>query len=273
MLLNLRRLGMVKKAIFFDVDGTLIDCAQGMKCVLDSTEEAIEKVRKNGHLAVLATGRPKSFLDEEITKLGFDAYITSNGAYVELDGKAVYNRTIDKKTLEEVILMCREEKMDYVFEGQELSYFSKFDSENIKKLLGAFSIQSSCITDTWDIEDVSASKMVLIFDNERQKELSIQLLKEKFSFMRHPGQTSYDVYFKDCTKADGIKKLVEYLDIKMENTFAFGDGINDIEMFETVRCGIAMGNANEKLKKVARLVTDDVFSHGIYNALMTLQLI
>lgn len=264
---------MGKKAIFFDVDGTLIDCAQGMKCVLDTTEEAIKKARKNGHLAVLATGRPKSFLDEEITKLGFDAYITSNGAYIELDGKAIYNRTIDKKILEEVVSMCREEKMDYVFEGQELSYFSSFDSENIKRLLGAFSVQSRYLTDTWNCKYVSANKMVLIFDSENQKERSIKLLKDKFSFMRHPGQTSYDVYFKDCTKADGIKKLVEYLDINMENTFAFGDGINDIEMFQTVRCGIAMGNANEKLKKVAHFVTDDVFSHGIYNALLTLQLI
>ena len=264
---------MGKKAIFFDVDGTLIDCAQGMKCALDSTEEAIKKVRKNGHMAVLATGRPKSFLDKEITKLGFDAYITSNGAYIELDGKAIYNRTIDKKTVEEIISMCRKESMDYVFEGQELSYFSSFGSENVKKLLSAFSIESRYITDTWDCKDISANKLVLIFNNERQKELSNKLLKDKFNFMRHPGQNSYDVYFKDCTKADGIKKLVEYLDIKMENTFAFGDGINDIEMFQAVKCGIAMGNANEKLKKVARFVTDDVLSHGIYNALMTLQLI
>lgn len=264
---------MEKKAIFFDVDGTLIDCAKGMNYTLDSTKEAIKKVRKNGYLAVLATGRPKSFLYEEITELGFDAYITSNGAYIELDGKVIYNRTIDKKTVEEVISMCREENMDYIFEGQELSYFSSLGSENIKELVRVFSIKSRCLTDIFDCKDVSANKMVLIFNSESQKELSIQLLKDKFSFMRHPGQTSYDVYFKDCTKADGIRRLVDYLDINMENTFAFGDGINDIEMIQTVGCGIAMGNANEKLKKVAKLVTDDVFSHGIYNALMKLQLI
>lgn len=264
---------MSKKAIFFDVDGTLIDCAHGMNNALDSTKEAIRKVRKNGDLAILATGRPKSFLYEEITKLGFDAYITSNGAYIELDGKAIYNRSIDKKTVEEVISMCKAENMDYVFEGQELSYFSDFKSENIKKLLSVFSIKERCITDKADSKDIKANKMVLIFNNERQKALSLELLEDRFNFMRHPGETSYDVYFKDCTKADGIKRLIEYLNIEIEDTFAFGDGINDIEMIQTVGCGIAMGNANEKLKKVANLVTDDVFSHGIYNALIALQLI
>jgi len=271
--LNLRRLAMGMKAIFFDVDGTLIDCANGMNYALDSTKEAIKKIRNNGDLAVLATGRPKSFLYEEITKLGFDAYITSNGAYIEFDGKAIYNRTIDKKTVEEVISMCRKENMDYVFEGQELSYFSNLNSEYIKQLLRVFSLQNRCLTDTVDSKDIAANKMVLIFNNERQKELSIELLQDNFSFMRHPGQNSYDIYFKDCTKADGIRRFVDYLNINMEDTLAFGDGINDIEMIQTVGYGIAMGNATEKLKKVARLVTDDVFSNGIYNALIALQLI
>lgn len=264
---------MDRKAIFFDVDGTLVDCAQGMNCVLNSTEEAIKRIKRNGHLAVLATGRPKSFLNEEITKLDFDAYITSNGAYIELDGKAIYNRTIEEETLEDVVSMCRVEEMDHIFEGQELSYFSSFTSENMKRLLGAFSIKSSYLTDSWQIGEVSANKMVLIFDNEKQRELGMGLLEDKFAFMRHPGLNSYDVYFKDCTKADGIKRFTEHLGISMDNTFAFGDGINDIEMIQTVKYGIAMGNANEKLKKVARFVTDDVFSHGIYNALLMLKLI
>ncbi|MFL0245680.1 Cof-type HAD-IIB family hydrolase [Candidatus Clostridium stratigraminis] len=264
---------MGKKAVFFDVDGTLIDCTNGMNYVLDSTKEAINKIKSNGDLAVLATGRPKSFLYDEITKLDFDAYITSNGAYVELDGKVIYNRTIDKETIYKVISMCEKENMEYVFEGQELSYFSDFNSKNIKQLISAFSIQKRCLIDKPDSKDILANKMVLIFDNEKQKELSYELLKDQFTFMRHPGENSYDIYFKDCTKADGIKRLIDYLNIEMEDTFAFGDGINDIEMLQTVGCGIAMGNANEKLKKVANLVTDDVFSHGIYNALISLQLI
>lgn len=264
---------MGKKIIFFDVDGTLIDCAKGMKNVLDSTKEAIKKLKENGHLVVLATGRPKTFLNDEITKLGFDAYITSNGSNIEVNHKIIYNKTIDKKTLKKVISMSKEEGIDYIFEGHEYSYFSSLKSENIKKLIKIFSISTKYLTDSWDYKEVSSNKMVLIFNNQLQRELSIQLLKDKFKFMRHPGQTSYDVYFKDCTKADGIKVLLNYLNICIEDTFAFGDGTNDIEMFQAVRYGVAMGNANEELKDISYLVTNDVFSHGIYNALSRLQLI
>ncbi|ERI91015.1 Cof-like hydrolase [Clostridiales bacterium oral taxon 876 str. F0540] len=264
---------MGKKAVFFDVDGTLIDCAGGMECVLNSTEEAIEKIKKNGHLTVLATGRPKSFLDKEITRLGFDAYITSNGAYIEMKGKEIYNRKIDTSTLKEVISLCKAENMDYIFEGQNFSYVSDFNSNNIKNLLNSFSISPDYLTDINDPNKISANKMVLIFDDAKQKEISINLLGDRFSFMNHPGLTSYDVYFKDCTKADGIKRLSSHLKISIEDTVAFGDGINDIEMLQTVKYGIAMGNAHEKLKKVAYFVTNDVFSHGIYNALTRLQII
>jgi len=264
---------MRKRIIFFDVDGTLIDCAQGMSRILDSTVDAIKKLRENGHLVVLATGRPKSFLNDEITNLNFDAYITSNGANIEVNNEIIYNKTIDKKTLKEVISMSKKEEIDYIFEGHDFSYFSNLNTETIKKLIRIFSISNKYLTDIWDFKDILCNKMVLIFKNELQRQLSFELLKDKFNFMRHPGQTSYDVYFKDCTKADGIKVLLDYLNIGIEDTFAFGDGTNDIEMFQAVKYGVAMGNANEELKNISYLVTNDVFSHGIYNALSRLQLI
>lgn len=264
---------MGTKIIFFDVDGTLIDCARGMRNLLDTTRDAIKRLRANGHLAVLATGRPKSFLYDEIKALDFDAYITSNGSNIEVNHKIIYNKTIDKEVLASVISMSKEEKMDYIFEGHELSYFSSFNAENIKRLMKAFSLPTKYLTDCWDYKDILANKMVLFFNNDIQKQLSFDLLKDKFYFMKHSGQISYDVYYKDCTKGDGIRILLNYLNISIEDTFAFGDGVNDIEMFNAVKYGIAMGNANEELKKVSYLVTDDVFFDGIYNALSKLQLI
>lgn len=48
---------------------------------------------------------------------------------------------------------------------------------------------------------------------------------------------------------------------------AFGDGHNDIDMLEYVHIGIAMGNANDEVKKHADDITDDIDQDGIYNAL------
>jgi Cof subfamily protein (haloacid dehalogenase superfamily) len=264
---------MSKKVIFFDVDGTLIDYSRGMKDILDSTKEAIASIKSQGNLAVLATGRPKSFLTDEIYKLNFDGYITSNGAYIELKGKEIYNREIDRNTLKNIIDTFEKEGIEFIFEGQKLSYFSSFSSLYMKRLLNGFAIPKKYITDEWRLEEVSTNKFVAILDTEHKIIKAKEVFGDKFAFMKHPGEVSYDVYFKDCTKADGINRLVKYLNIPMDNTYAFGDGINDIEMLQTVKYGIAMGNANERLKKVADLVTNDVSSHGIYNALKQLQVI
>ena len=56
--------------------------------------------------------------------------------------------------------------------------------------------------------------------------------------------------------------------IQPEETMAFGDGHNDIDMFEFVGLSIAMGNATQELKEVASDVTDDIDHDGIYNALV-----
>ena len=53
------------------------------------------------------------------------------------------------------------------------------------------------------------------------------------------------------------------LDIKIENTYAFGDGKNDIEMLSTVGCGIAMGNASDEVKKYSNKITDTVQNDGV----------
>ena len=53
------------------------------------------------------------------------------------------------------------------------------------------------------------------------------------------------------------------LDIDINNSYAFGDGKNDIEMLSTVGCGIAMGNASDEVKSYAHQVTDSVLEDGV----------
>lgn len=49
----------------------------------------------------------------------------------------------------------------------------------------------------------------------------------------------------------------------MEDVYAFGDGLNDIEMLKTVGTGVAMGNAHEAVKLHADIVTERVENNGI----------
>ena len=61
--------------------------------------------------------------------------------------------------------------------------------------------------------------------------------------------------------------------MEMENVYAFGDSLNDIEMLQAVGTGVAMGNGLDIVKENADFVTGDVEEDGIYNGLKKLHLI
>jgi hydroxymethylpyrimidine pyrophosphatase-like HAD family hydrolase len=82
-----------------------------------------------------------------------------------------------------------------------------------------------------------------------------------------------DIYPKNTSKLTGIKAIANHFDLTLDDVITFGDGMNDLEMVQGVKMGIAMGNANPKVKEVAAMVTDSVNENGIYNALIKLGLI
>ena len=80
-----------------------------------------------------------------------------------------------------------------------------------------------------------------------------------------------DIIGKGNTKQKGIEAICKYFNIKKEDTFAFGDGGNDISMIQYAGTGIAMGNASDDVKTAADIVTDSVDDDGIFNALKKLK--
>ena len=74
-------------------------------------------------------------------------------------------------------------------------------------------------------------------------------------------------------KARGIKRVCEALGVPLDETMAFGDGLNDVEMFKTVGYGVAMGDAVPELQALAQYQTGTVEEDGIYNALQHLGII
>ena len=74
----------MKAAVFFDIDGTLWDYE---KYIPDSTREGIKKLRENGHLAFICSGRARAFIqDKDLLSLGFDGIVCSCGCHIEING-------------------------------------------------------------------------------------------------------------------------------------------------------------------------------------------
>ena len=87
-----------------------------------------------------------------------------------------------------------------------------------------------------------------------------------FDVIEHNPQL-IEVVPKGYTKATGIAQVCDMLGVARENTYAFGDSTNDLEMLTYVGHGIAMGNGASAAKAAAEYVTTDIMNHGIKNGL------
>lgn len=263
----------IKGIVFFDVDGTLIDCKNRICDPTEKTKEGIKKLQEAGYLTVLATGRPKSFITKGIIDLGLDGYITSNGTYIELNNEVILNDEVKSDKLKEILNICQKSEIGFLLEGQSKSYIGDFKKPYAKKLISSFSLPIENITDQWNEDNISVSKMVVVDNKQDNFKEFFQKFDGEFVFMQHPGQNSYDMYRKNYTKAYGIEYLINKLGFDKKKTYAFGDGENDIEMFQTVKYGIAMGDSHERLLPHAYKNTENVHNDGIYKALIALKLI
>ncbi|WP_300261071.1 HAD hydrolase family protein [Clostridium sp.] len=104
------------------MDDTLIDCGKGLYKPSNKTKEAIKKLKDNGYLTILETGRPMNFVDDGLKELELDGYIASNGTYIELNNEVILNNDIKLEKLKEIIDYCVEHNINFILEGQKTSY-------------------------------------------------------------------------------------------------------------------------------------------------------
>ena len=86
---------MKKKALFFDIDGTLL--TDGTKILPKSAEEAIKKARVAGHMVFINTGRSRCLMQELEGRLEVDGYLCGCGTLVEVNGKKLMHHVISAK--------------------------------------------------------------------------------------------------------------------------------------------------------------------------------
>ena len=86
----------------------------------------------------------------------------------------------------------------------------------------------------------------------------------------HPDNHSMEIYAKNVSKATGILDVLRLLNIDIKDSYCFGDGPNDVEMFETVGHAIAMGNAIDIIKERAESICLTVHEDGVAHKLKEL---
>ena len=141
-------------------------------------------------------------------------------------------------------------------------------TDKVKKVSESINLPIPAVDNYYDFLEENIDNILqinLFVGEEKEKELMSKIFKNCESNRWHPLFT--DVNTKGGGKHIGIDKIIEYYNIDISETIAFGDGGNDISMIKHAAIGVAMGNANESVKNIADYITDDVDNDGVYKAL------
>jgi Cof subfamily protein (haloacid dehalogenase superfamily) len=261
-------MNQIKHIVLFDMDDTLSDFKTGI--IPESAYKAIELLKERGDTLVgMASGRGHFFFNEQRKDVVVDAFVCVNGQCTTVNNEIVYESYVkdeDLKKLIEVltpmkgglfavnsfygikpILTVTHPDMEYSHSVTRLKdYGSNYSDEHKNHLLQAAFLPE--------------------FDQYFEKEFPHLSFHRYFDYM-------VDIYPKDTSKLTGIKAIANKYGLSLDDVITFGDGMNDLEMIQGVKFGIAMGNAQDRIKEVAYMITDSVNNNGVYNALCKLGLI
>jgi Cof subfamily protein (haloacid dehalogenase superfamily) len=255
-------------AVFFDYDGTLTDEALGIYKPTNATVSAIKKLQQKGFFVCLATGRAKCYAPKN--GIEFDGYITSNGAYAELCGKTVKSIAFPQDLLSEVIDYFVKNDIYYSVETQKRCYARDLNEKSFRSMIDNFNIPADVFDPMDEISEIERSniaKMLFAYPDEDTFFNVKKHFNGKLKLDKHRFSSSADVGLYGITKGIGVSALLKALDVPFENTYAFGDGTNDIEMMREVKHSVAMGICAPELREISETITESVENEGISKAL------
>lgn len=254
------------KAIFFDIDDTLID--KESHTLPQSAIDTIQALANQGHIIGIATGRARYFADWVIEQLPIQACVTINGQYVEYQNQRIYHNPIGEKDVEQAIAFCNQHGFAYGCIGEQdtkLSQKNPAVAEVLRHWLDHYDIdpnfyQTTPIYQLW----------AFMPENHLANELfptdgGIRMVRFH--------EQAVDIVSKTGSKANGLQQFLAHVNLTPEDLIVFGDGLNDLEMFGLAKTSVAVGAAHPKLKAIATHVTGGVLENGIANAVKELGLL
>ena len=282
---------MNSKCIFLDIDHTIIDNSKDI--IPESTVLAIKQAKKNGHKLFICSGRPHPCVDDRVLSLPVDGFISSAGADIRYNGKIIVKHTVpDNLAINLITNLLNNNislKVDCInsshafLTGQD--FVKKENKYHLKNLSEFEQLEyfkkhkiylNSSVNELIENNISDYAKFTVFANTESEiKNQLVKLDKEfKYYVSRFPeGDCFGEITYLDTNKSSGIREIINYLKIPLEITISIGDSVNDIDMIEYTKIGVAMGNACDKLKNAADYITDDIDKDGLYKAFKHLNII
>jgi hypothetical protein len=260
------------KAAFFDIDGTLLSFKTHR--VSAGTVRAFRTLHNRGVRTIISSGRPMILIPE--MPVSFDAYITMNGGLVFVgdlkgangeqitsDDKVLLSNPIPHEDSERWLDFAKEHNLCTMVFTKDEMMAAQLDPIGLK-IREQLEFQMPPVVDIDDMRGREAYQLIAIMPPELDQQVGAMLSHCRLPRW-HPAFT--DIVAQGNSKAAGMEAICRHYGIRQEETLAFGDGGNDIEMLQWAGTGVAMGNAADEVKAAADMVTTDVDNEGIENAI------
>ncbi|MGI6109849.1 MAG: Cof-type HAD-IIB family hydrolase [Eubacteriaceae bacterium] len=231
------------KAVFFDIDGTLVSFETHR--MPESAVRALKLLKKKGIRLFIATGRPPIQLQPQIAQfddIGFDGMVTINGQLCTTSNEVIRSTPIPVQTMETLIPWLDQNNIACKFVEADYSYLNRLSpAVDLVRSHYASGLQKPEPVDSTDrIYSHKVYQLNPYIDAGQEQD-----------FLDHaPGLrlVRWNPMFSDAipengSKAEGIIAVLDAFGLSTEECAAFGDGENDIEMLQTAGIGVAMGDA------------------------------
>ena len=229
------------KAIFFDIDGTLVSFKTHR--MSENLKERLHELQAKGVKLFISSGRARLVMNN-LDGFPFDGYVAMNGAETTLDGEVIDSHPLPEATSLQVAEIAEREKVS----------------------CWVINLRPPCFLDLQQVaENHTVYEYTIFFDDEQARRLLYPVLKNVSYTRWHP--YFLDIVPEGLSKSYGAARILERIGVTREECMAFGDGGNDIPIIEYAGIGVAMGNATDDVKAAADYVTDTVDEDGIVTAL------
>lgn len=256
---------MKKMMLCFDVDGTLRDNVKHE--VSASTRETLIRLKNQGYVMVISSGRGVDSLEKTgvMDIIDWDGFVCNNGQVIlNKQRKEIFHSSLKEEAIIQTLQIA-----------DELGYAVVLKSHPrvITKEPDAYVLESqrffnNVIPQKGTYHGQSVDAMIVY----GPKGYDYAPFKKVKGITVLPGESTYaDLTVEGLSKATGIQLLMDMYEC--DQYIAFGDSLNDMDMFKHAYLSVAMGQGNETLKKHASYVTTTIDNHGIYHACVYLGLL
>ncbi len=258
------------QAVFCDIDGTLLNSSHQ---ITPDTKEKIRTLHGNRIPFVLVSARMPAAIYPIQEELGIHAPIISYGGALILDKdrNALSSTGLSLSLAAEIEKHVPLDTDSYCFCAYSYDKWITRDSLHpiIRREEEVTQVASMTGTMETLLNPEDPVHKLMCFGPSGLLDQIAGHLKAEFPqcTIYKSFHTLLEIMDGRASKSRAVHALCKKLGISPQNAAAFGDNYNDVDMLQSVGCGIAMGNAPEEVKRMASGVTGDHDHEGLLQAI------